>query len=372
MGKRANGEGTIVRRQDGRWVAAIVVGGRRKFFYGRTRDAVHRKLTSAVKARQDGLPLPTGRETLRTYISIWLAGTEGSVRSSTLEKYRGDLERHVLPCLGTVPLQRLGPQDIQRRYSELIASGLSPTSVRHVHAALHRALGQALRWGLVTRNVADLVTLPQLQRTSWQVLSADEVRRLLAAAATDRLEAVYVLACTAGMRRGEVLALRWRDVDLERGTLAVTGSLQRSSAGLTITEPKTARSRRLVVLSSLAVEALRRRQRRQVDERSLSGSLWLDRGLVFTSAVGGPIEPGNLLRRSFWPLLDRAELPHVRFHDLRHTAATLMLSRGVHPKVASELLGHATVGITLDLYSHVSESMQREAARAMDDLLTPD
>ena len=371
MAKRANGEGTVVRRQDGRWMAAVVVSGRRKFVYGRTREEVYRKLTSAVKARQDGAVLPSGRETLRTYLTNWLAGAEGSVRPSTLEKYRRDLEHHVLPGLGTVPLVRLGPQHLQRKYGELIASGLSPTSVRHIHAALHRALGQAVRWGVLTRNVADLVTLPQMSRTPWRVLNGAEVRQLIAAAATDRLEAVYVLACTSGMRRGEVLALRWRDVDLERGTLAVTGSLQRGSGGLTISEPKTARSRRLVALSTLAVDALRRRQALQVDERSLAGSMWEERDLVFTSAVGGPIEPGNLLRRSFWPLLERAGLPHVRFHDLRHTAATLMLGRGVHPKVASELLGHATVGITLDLYSHVSESMQREAARAMDDLLNP-
>ena len=171
------------------------------------------------------------------------------------------------------------------------------------------------------------------------------------------------------MRRGEVLALRWRDVDLDRSVLSVTGSLQRGVEGLTISEPKTVRSRRLVALSGIAVEALRRRHSRQVGERLLAGSIWRESDLVFTSAVGGPVEPGNMLRRSFWPLVARAGLPHVRFHDLRHTAATQMLSRGVHPKVASELLGHATVGITLDLYSHVSESMQREAALAMDEVL---
>jgi integrase len=141
---------------------------------------------------------------------------------------------------------------------------------------------------------------------------------------------------------------------------------------LTISEPKTVTSRRLVMLAQSALDALRRREARQSDERVLAGLSWREHGLVFTSAVGGPIEPGNLLRRSFWPILDRAGLPHIRFHDLRHTAATLMLSQGVHPKVASELLGRATVGITLDLYSHVSESMQREAARAMDDILKPE
>jgi integrase len=353
-------------------MAGIVVDGRRNFLYGRTREDVHRQLTAALNAREDGVSVSAGRQTLRAYLSTWLAGAEGTVRPPTLDKYRRDLEHHVMPSLGSVQLTRLGPQHLQRCYSELTAAGLSPTSVRHVHAALHLALRQATRWGLLPRNVADLVVLPQTQRTPWQVLNASEVRQLLAAAASDRLEAVYSLACTAGMRRGEVLALHWRDVDLHRGALSVTGSLQRGAGGLTISEPKTVTSRRLVMLAQSALDALRRREARQSDERVLAGLSWREHGLVFTSAVGGPIEPGNLLRRSFWPILDRAGLPHIRFHDLRHTAATLMLSQGVHPKVASELLGRATVGITLDLYSHVSESMQREAARAMDDILKPE
>ena len=369
MAKKANGEGTIVRRQDGRWMAGIVADGTRTFLYGRTQAEVRLKLSAAVKARDDGLSLSAGRQKLKAFIAAWLVGAEGSVRPSTLDKYRRDLEHHVLPRLGHIQLASLGPQHLQHCYSQLISSGLSPASVRHVHAALHRALHQAVRWGIISRNVADLVVLPQARRTNWHVLTASEVRRLLAEAAGDRLEAVYALACTAGMRRGEVLALRWRDVDLDRSVLSVTGSLQRGVEGLTISEPKTVRSRRLVALSGIAVEALRRRHSRQVGERLLAGSIWRESDLVFTSAVGGPVEPGNMLRRSFWPLLAQAGLPHVRFHDLRHTAATQMLSRGVHPKVASELLGHATVGITLDLYSHVSESMQREAAQAMDEVL---
>lgn len=368
MSKRANGEGTIVRRGDGRWAAAIVSEGRRRYVYGHTREEAHRKLVAALQARSDGTLLPSGRETVRTFLASWLASGEGNLRPATLEKYSRDIANHVLPSLGSVPLARLGPQHLQHRYSEMLRVGLSPTTVRHVHAVVHRALFQAVRWGLLSRNVADLVTPPRFRAGPWRVLTPADAGLLIEVAAGDRLEAVYVLACTSGMRRGEILALRWRDVDLARGTLAVTGSLQRTKGGLAIAEPKTARSRRLVALTDLAVAALARRQEIQTAEAERVGGLWKNLDLVFTSAVGGPIEPGNLLRRSFWPLLDRAGLPHIRFHDLRHTAATLMLSRGVHPKVASELLGHSTVGITLDLYSHVSESMQRDAARAMDEV----
>jgi integrase len=194
------------------------------------------------------------------------------------------------------------------------------------------------------------------------------VSELLAAAGGDRLEALYVLAVTTGMRRGALLALRWRDVDLDQGALAVTGSLQRIGGALTIGEPKTTSSRRRVVLARIAVGALRSHRVAQA-ERQLGALYWEDLDLVFTNEIGRPIEPGNLLRRSYWPLLDRAGLRRIRFHDLRHTAATLLLSRGVHAKVASEMLGHSTIGITLDLYSHVSETMQRDAAAAMDAVL---
>jgi integrase len=190
--------------------------------------------------------------------------------------------------------------------------------------------------------------------------------RSLSTVTGDRLEALYVLALTTGMRQGELLALRWRDVDLDASTLQVRGSLQRTPAGLGIHEPKTTRSRRRVTLSMPAVEALRQHRARQLAERLALGPEWDDQDLVFANTLGRPIEATNLIRSSFKPLLTRAGLPRIRFHDLPHTCASLLFAKNVHPKVVQELLGHATISITLDLYSHMLPDMQRDAAKAME------
>jgi integrase len=202
-------------------------------------------------------------------------------------------------------------------------------------------------------------------------LVPEDARRLLDAASGDRLEALYVLALTTGLREGELLGLKWRDVRLEERALEIRGSLQRVSAGLVVVEPKTKQSRRRVGLTDAALVALRRHRVRQAEERLSLGAAWPNSDLVFTDEVGGPIDATKLLRNSFVPLLKTAGLGAMRFHDLRHTAATLLLGRGIHPKIVSEMLGHSQVGITLDLYSHVTPTMQREATAAMDAIVAP-
>jgi len=197
-------------------------------------------------------------------------------------------------------------------------------------------------------------------------LSEDQARQLLAAAAGDRFEALYVLALATGMRQGELLALKWRDVDLDTGSLQVRTTLQRSDHGLVFAPPKTAFSRRRVALSKKAREALRLHYANQVVERKQVGPAWEDLDLVFPNAIGAPIDGTNFSRQSFAALLAKASLPPMRFHDLRHTAATLLLGRGINPKIVSEMLGHARIAITLELYSHVTPHMQQQAADAMD------
>jgi integrase len=208
-----------------------------------------------------------------------------------------------------------------------------------------------------------------MQRQTMTTLTPEQVRDLLVAAQGDRLEALYVLALTTGMRQGELLALRWRDVDIDRSVLQVTATLQRTSSGLTFGEPKTKQSRRQILLTKAAMAALRQHRIAQAEERLRLGPAWDDHDLVFANEVGRPMEARNLVGRSFARLLARAKLPSIRFHDLRHSAATLMLSQGVHPKIASEMLGHSQIGITLDLYSHVIPTMQASATAALDALL---
>ena len=373
MTRRGNGEGTIRKRADGRWEALLTVtrDGRivRRSIYAHTREEVARLLRRALRESEAGVPPASGTETLATFLAVWLEATRSSLRPQTWSTYERHLRLHVLPYAGRIRLAKLQPYDLQALYRGRLEEGLSSTTVHHVHAILHRALGQAVRWGTVPRNVADLVDPPRMSRFEMRALTAGEVRRLLDAARGDRLEALYVLAVSTGMRRGELLALHWQDVDLPLRRASVTGTMQRTPEGLVIGQPKTSKSRRLVMLSDMALRALERRREIEIAERASAGPLWYETGLIFPNAIGRPLEPGNLLRRSYWPLLQRAGLPRMRFHDLRHTAATIMLSRGVHPKVASEILGHATVAITLDLYSHVTESMQAEAAQLMDETL---
>lgn len=362
MTRRGAGEGSIVKRADDRWMAQVDLGWaggkrQRKFLYGKTRQDVARKLAAAVKAHQDGMPMSNERITVEAFLKDWLTSARATVRPKTWQTYECYIRLHALPALGRLPLAKVEPRHLQRLYADKLDEGLSPTSVHHLHAILHRALGRAARWGVVPRNVAGLVDAPPMVHHEMRTLGPEEARRFLNAAADDRLEALYVLALTTGMRQGELFRLRWQDVDLEGRTLSVRG------------ETKTAKSRRQVQLSDIAVAALRRHAGRQGDECRLAGSEWQETGLVFTNTVGRALLTANLTQRSFRPLLERAGLPVIRFHDLRHTAATLLLGKGIHPKVVSELLGHSQVGVTLDLYSHVTPTMHQEAARTFDDLL---
>jgi integrase len=376
--RRGQGEGSIQRRADGRWAAAIDLGyvngiRKRKTVYGDTRQEAARKLNALLQARHDGTPITRDTTTVATFLTDWLEATQTTVRPRSYQRYEEYVRLHITPNIGRIRLTRLTPQHVQRLYAQQLAAGASPQSVLHLHRVLHRALSRAVKWGLVARNVTEQVDPPRVARKEMRTLSPDETRRFLSAARGDRLEALYVLAVTAGLRQGELLGLRWRDVDLDQRTVRVVGSLQNiPGQGLTIVEPKTVRSRRQVVISETAADALRRHRVAQAEERLALGEAWEDHDLVFANALGKPINPSNLLIRSYRKLLERAGLPKLRFHDLRHTAATLLLGAGIHPKVVSEMLGHSNIAITLDLYSHVTPTMQHHAADALDELLDAD
>ncbi|SRR6266566_1400667 len=367
--KGANGDGTLYHRRDGRWEVAYTVDGRRHRFVGKNRSEVHRRLLAGLKAREEGNHQRPTRETTGSFLHTWLPGMRPQLRYSTWVRYEKYLRIHVLPVIGNVPLARLGPQHVRSMQDRMLGTGASPTSVHHAQAVLHRALEDAVRWGLVPRNVSSLVRPTKMACPQMQTLSAEQVALLFEAAAGDRLEALWILAVTTGMRQGELLALRWPQLDLDRSVARVTGTLAVGPEGVTIAEPKTARSRRQIALTDQAVGALRRHKAAQAAERLRAGQGWVDTQLVFSDQSGRPLSAEWMVRRVFRPLLRKAELPVIRFHDLRHTAATLMLSRGIHPKVVAEMLGHATVAVTLDIYSHVTPDMQREAARVMTEFL---
>jgi len=368
MARRGNGEGTIIRRTDGRWCAAVTLeGGGRQFLYGRTRREVARKMDVAVADREQGLLVAGGRQTLGKFLIRWLEDSvTPTVRPKTYTSYSQLVRLHILPALGAVPLANLDPPRVQRFLNDKLEEGrLSARTIQYLHAVLRAALGQALKWRLVHTNVATLVDPPRTVRREIRALSPAEARTVLEATRGDWLEALYTLALAIGLRQGEALGLHWQDVDLEAGILRVRLALQRvKGCGLQTVEPKTARSRRSIVLPSQVVEGLRAHKSRQAK----AGCGWHDNDLVFTTATGKPLDGSSVTHR-FQKLLRRAGLPHLRFHDLRHACASLLLAQGVHPRVVMETLGHSQISLTMNTYSHVIPALQRDAAERMDAIL---
>lgn len=393
--RRGRGEGNIRQRGDGRWEARLTLpeSGGVKSFYAKTRQEARARLTAALRDMDIGAPLVKDeRLTVERYLADWLERKRADLRPRTWRRYR-ELLAHVSRAIGGLPLTKLTPTRLDRLYSALqrppagtdaaadaegaagqAGAGLSSTTVHHLHVTLRQALANAERLGLVARNAAAQVKGPRMRQSEMHTLDLAQSRSLLTAARGERLEALYVLAITTGMREGELLALRWRDVDLDASALQVRGTLvYLPGEGHRIGPPKTARSRRRIDLDPEAVGALRRHKARQAEERLAAGAVWAHGSvapdLVFCNEIGGSLDAVGLLRNRFHPLLERAGLPRIRFHDLRHTAATLMLLASINPKVVSERLGHASVAITLDRYSHVLPSMQRDAAALIDKAL---
>jgi integrase len=373
--RRGAGEGGISKRSDGRYEATIVLGRRdgkpiRKSLYGRTKKEVQEKLLQAQQTLVQGMSLPDERQKVGAFLDRWLEDTaRSSVRTNTYASYSRMLRLHVSEDMRRVPLAKLTPQHVQALLNAKSEGGMSPRSVQYLRAILRRALNQAVRWGLVARNAAALVDPPRVERPRVQPLNPDEARDFLAAVRENRLEALYTVAMAIGLRQGEALGLRWQDVDLEGGTLRVTMQLQRIDGQLTLVEPKTRESRRTLSLPSVAIQALRDHRVRQLEERLAAGDRWLDRGLVFCTSRGTPICAVNL-SREYHRLLKRTGIRRIRFHDLRHTCATLLLVQGVAPRVIMDLLGHTQISTTMDTYAHVMPALQKEAAAKMDELLT--
>jgi integrase len=365
--RRGNNEGSIYRRKDGYWVGQYGVetatGRKTRYIYGKLREDVREKLTKAIADRDGGIILGHQNMSVADYIERWLRDSvKGSVRTSTYASYERQVSRYVIPALGHVKLTKLTPAHVQRLYREMQDRGLSARTVQYTHAVLHRALKQAKRWGMVNLNAAEDVDRPQLKKEEIRPLDREQARRLLAAAEGNRLHAFYVVAVTAGLRPGELLALRWKDVDLEASTLRINRALSQGE----FSTPKTPRSRRKVELSNTARAALKAHRKRQLEERMQRVAFWQEQDLVFPSTVGTPLSHRNVVR-SFKALLECAGLPaKTRLYDLRHTCATLLLNGNVHPKYVQELLGHASIAQTLDTYSHVIEGMDGGIGGAMD------
>jgi len=371
--KRGHGEGTIyLRESDGRYVGTIMLGRKadgkpdRPKVTGSTEGEVRKQLRELRREYERGMRADTthARDTLAAYLAEWLAVAQTTTRASTHERYEKAIRLHIVPTLGKVRLTDLRAEQVQRLYADKLKEGQSPRSVEKIHVVLHRALKIAVQWGRVPRNVIEGVYKPKASKFEITPPDPAQLADLIqtANAAGDRLAALWTLAIYSGCREGELLGLGWSDVNLDAGTLTVRRGLTSvKNQTPTFGEPKSANSRRTIAISTEAIAALRALKVRQNAER-LAAEDWADYGLVFTTQVGTPLMVRNVIR-DFKRATKRAGLPStVRFHDLRHANATLMLRSGVPLKVASGRLGHAGVGITADLYQHVSHDMDTDAA----------
>ena len=372
--KKSNGEGSIYEHKRngkkvgyrGAYTVHTADGPKRRYVSGKTREEVRKKLTKAMADRDGGLVFNDENATVGEFLDKWLSDcVRGSVQKSTFDRDSYLVRVHIKPALGKMKLRSLSPVHVQGFYRDRLDAGLSASTVNKIHTVLHKALSQAVRWSLIPRNVTEVFKAPRPVLQEMHPLFPEEIGCLLEAARGDRLEALYILAVTTGMRRGELLGLKWSDLDLKNASVSIRRALTRTNNGkrVAIGELKNRKSHRTIRLTDRAVEAIKTHRKRGLVEGPR---------LVFTTETGSPINPSNLRQRSFTPLLKKAGLPHIRFHDLRHTCATLLLSQNTHPKFVQELLGHATIAITLDTYSHVVPSMGNHTARAMEDALEED
>lgn len=373
--RRGHGEGAIYQREsDGHWCATIDLGlvngkRRRKTIYGKTRKEVADKLKALHRDQAAGVTLASDQQTIKHYLETWLdQRVKRYNRPRTYISYKAIVDHHLIPHLGKHLLAKLTPEHVQAMLHTLAENGRAPRTVSNVRAVLRKALNQAMRWGYVVRNVATLVDAPRTTTFSIQPLDQAQAQRLLDAVAGHRLEALYRVALSLGLRRGEICALRWEDVNLADATLRVTGSLQRVRGKLERAETKTLASMRTIALPPVLLRTLLRHRERQDEERKALGTDWHESGLVFVSEIGTPLDPRNVVRH-FKAALKRARLPEeTRFHDLRHSCATLLITQGVHPRVIMEILGHSQIATTMNTYAHVLPATQREATQKIDAL----
>jgi len=378
--RRAKGSGSVRERPtgSGRWQIRFKGSPgpdgfptvQTETFKGSRRQA-DRRLRELVTMVESGNYAEKSQETVSEFLDRWLTTYVASnTAPSTQRGYEAVARRYINPTFGATPIQSLQPHQIQAMYAALLARGLSATTVLHTHRVLREALQHAIKWSLLTRNPADATDPPRPERHEMKMWDVATIRQFLDASSDNSYGAVYHLAVLTGMRRSELLGLQWKDIDMDNANLHVQRSLQRiNGRGLVVSQTKTQKSRRAIALGTSTVDVLRGVRKKQLERRLSAGPVWNDQDFVFTQANGRPLHPDKV-SNEFHRIVEGSKLPHLTLHGLRHAHATLMLAKGVHPKVVSERLGHSNVSITLDVYSHLLPGLQEAAAQAVDDTLS--
>lgn len=381
--KRSNGEGSIFKRKDGRWCAAYYDDApcpKRHFVYGSTQKEVKEKLK---KKRENPTKYSRKKEntyTLEEWVLLYLENyKKNELKRTTFDTYMVMYRKHIKDSvIGKTKLSRLTVNQLQNYYNDKLADGYNPKTVKHIHVIINAALDRAVQMGLITENPNKLMSLPKKTAYEGKVLSADEVRTILHEAKTEELYSIIVLAIYTGLRKGEIMALRWKDVDFEKRELSVAGSLCRVEEGkddsgriihgYEILEPKTSKSKRTIPLLDIAVEALQIQKERQDKMKQQYKDIYSDEGFIFSRYDGRYLNQREFMN-DYHAFLKKYGVTDVRFHDLRHTFATLLLEAGEAPKVIQELLGHSTITTTMDIYAHVSSEVKKRTINRLDSLI---
>jgi integrase len=369
--KRGNNEGSIHKLPNGRWRGQVSHEGHRLSKVFHTQRECQEWVRKNHNQIEDGMTYTSTKLTLGEYMQGWLTNAKATKRRSTWIHYEQLFRVYITPHLGSMKLKDLRTDKIQGFYNSLLEKDVGVYTIRKIHAILHSALQQAVKTGSINRNPADFSDPPQKPIQEMAILNENQVSQMLVTAKGHRWEALYQLAIVTGMRESELLGLKWIDLDWIRHTLKIERQLQRPTGnGVEFIPPKTRYGKRSIALGQQTIQVLRAHYERQQAERLAAGETWVEYGLIFTTSNGTPIHQRNL-QRDFKALIRQAGLPPIRFHDLRHTAASLMMNHDVPVIVVSRRLGHARASITMDVYGHLIPSMQTEAAELMDGLVTP-
>jgi integrase len=369
--KRGNQEGSIYQRKSGKWQAQVSIDGRRigKSFH--TQKECREWIRKVTEQKRKGLTFQAAKTTVGEYLAQWLKDVKPSLRPTTYSQYAGIVKNHINPDLGRTRLSDLSPRIIQNVYSSKLDDGVGKRTVEMIHAVLNRSMKMANRQGLLGSNPLKNVQKPKHSSRRMQVLNEDQIRSLLMTADKAGMLALVQLAVTTGMRKGEILGLKWTDLDWTRSSIRVERQLLRiPKKGLLLVRPKTSTSIRTVKVGSATLAEIGRHLIKQDEGRKSNGKAWNEENLVFTSSTGTPKGPRNLVRE-FKSLLQTAGLPNIRFHDLRHTAASLMLMSNMPIMRITRQLGHAKPSTTLDIYGHLIPGLETEAVEKIDEIVVP-
>lgn len=370
--KRGNNEGTIYQLPSGKWRAQITLNGHRLGATNSTRFEAKEWLRSIGNEVQNGLTIRGAKLTFGEFLEDWLESVHARLTDSTWRTYSQLTRSYIAPALGKIKLRELSPSIIQRYYSQMVSDGVGLRTVQKSHTVIHASLNAAMKLGMIGRNPDDATQPPKPVHKEMRFWNQEQVQHFLAFAkeSNDRNHALYFIALVTGMRQGELLALKWQDVDLEKETLTVKLTLHRMpGGGLRLQKPKTKTSIRTIRLGKESVQVLVDHKELIAKEKYLAGELWQNQDYVFPSSIGSAMDASNLWKH-FRQILKQSKLPAIRFHDLRHTAASLMLNNGVDVLVASRRLGHAKASITLDVYGHLIPSSQSGVADVLDRLVS--